>query len=328
MNHGHIRTALVVGAGLSGLATAIALRKLGVVVDLAELDPGWRADNTAVRVDGAALQLFEMLDIAASFRDQSCWRDGADRSAVVPRPVLARLLADTALAMGAEVRLGTTIRTWRQDADGVDVDYSDSRRARYDMLVAADGVLSRMRDTILRSAPRPAYSGEAIISAHLPQPASMQAAAEWRQQGVAIELHPVSADALYLSVRTTLPGGATAVDALSVLKDILARSDIAAVQALAGRLDEAAHASLCPLYRLALRPPWHKGRALLVGDAARGNIARHGPVSRGGLQDAVVLTQALASAGSLETALDAYADQRWNAGLTHTGAAPPETALA
>jgi 2-polyprenyl-6-methoxyphenol hydroxylase-like FAD-dependent oxidoreductase len=283
---------------------------------------------TAVRVDGAALQLFETLEIAAGFRDQASFRSGGDRGAIVPRSILARLLADTAIALGAEVRLGTTIRAWRQDADGVDVDYSDARRARYDLLIAADGVFSRMRNTILRRAPRPVYSGETILGAYLPSSGGLQGVASWFDQGVDIGLHPVSANLSYLSVRTALSGKTSAAEALPALREILARSALPAVQALASRLDDAGQTSLCPLYRLALPSPWHKGRALLVGGAVRGNITRHGFLSQGGMQDAVVLAQEIASAERLEAALDAYACQRWNAAPIHSGAAPPEPAAA
>ncbi|MDN7873783.1 FAD-binding protein, partial [Burkholderia multivorans] len=33
---------LVIGGGFSGMATAIQCAKLGLAVDLVEIDPGWR----------------------------------------------------------------------------------------------------------------------------------------------------------------------------------------------------------------------------------------------------------------------------------------------
>lgn len=38
----NIATALVVGGGIGGMATAISLAERGVTVDLVDLDPEWR----------------------------------------------------------------------------------------------------------------------------------------------------------------------------------------------------------------------------------------------------------------------------------------------
>ena len=35
-------TVLIIGGGIGGMAAAISLRKLGIAVDLIEIDPQWR----------------------------------------------------------------------------------------------------------------------------------------------------------------------------------------------------------------------------------------------------------------------------------------------
>jgi len=50
-----IGKALIVGGGFSGMSAAIQLRKVGVDVDLVEIDPGWRSYGAGITVGGAAL---------------------------------------------------------------------------------------------------------------------------------------------------------------------------------------------------------------------------------------------------------------------------------
>lgn len=151
-----IRNALVVGAGISGMAAAIALRQLGTIVDLVEIDPSWRSDADDIVVSAAALRALRALGIAESDLAQAAM---SGRDAVVPHPLLAKILADATIKAGADVRLGITIRSLRQDADGVDVEFTDTRSARYGLLIGADGLHSKLRDLLLRATSR-APSGE------------------------------------------------------------------------------------------------------------------------------------------------------------------------
>lgn len=170
-----IQHALIVGAGISGLAAAIELRKRGIAVQLVEIDPGWRSDDTAINISGAGLLAFQTLGILDLYLAQAS-------GPAVPRPMLARMLADAAIAAGADVRLGTTVKSFRQDADGVDVEFTDTRGARYDLLVGADGVQSKMRELVLRGAPRAAFTAHVHWCARLdrePQPLQIDLPLPW-----------------------------------------------------------------------------------------------------------------------------------------------------
>src|SRR5204862_4714964 len=60
-----------------------------------------------------------------------------------PRGTMARLLLDRAVADGAKVRLGTTVSTASSEGE---VTFSDGSSGRYDLVVGADGVRSRVRE--------------------------------------------------------------------------------------------------------------------------------------------------------------------------------------
>src|SRR5206468_4181697 len=80
----------------------------------------------------------------------------------IMRPVLAQILVDATRAAGTRVHLGCTFSTIEQDADGVDVNFTDGRRARYDLVVGADGLYSKVREALFPEAPKPRYSGQGV----------------------------------------------------------------------------------------------------------------------------------------------------------------------
>ena len=47
-----IATALVVGGGIGGMATAISLAERGVAVDLIDIDPDWRVYGAGITITG------------------------------------------------------------------------------------------------------------------------------------------------------------------------------------------------------------------------------------------------------------------------------------
>ena len=63
------------------------------------------------------------------------------------RPDLARILADRAAELGARIHYGTTVTSFTQDDDGVDVTLSDGSTGRYDLLIGADGLHSDIRSS-------------------------------------------------------------------------------------------------------------------------------------------------------------------------------------
>src|SRR3954454_6336394 len=173
-----VNNVLVVGSGLAGAAVAIHLAKAGVAVDLVEIMPDVAAIGSGITLQGNALRALESLGVwdevqAAGYAfDTTGIRapdpnspvvaeiadaktGGHDLPAVMgmPRPQLARILVDRATEVGVTVRFGTTFTELSQDDAGVDVTFSDGAdgmatgggRARYDLVVGADGVRSWTR---------------------------------------------------------------------------------------------------------------------------------------------------------------------------------------
>ena len=54
---------LVVGGGIGGMSSAIVLRRLGVHVELIDIDPKWRVYGAGITITGPTLRAFKMLGI-------------------------------------------------------------------------------------------------------------------------------------------------------------------------------------------------------------------------------------------------------------------------
>jgi 2-polyprenyl-6-methoxyphenol hydroxylase-like FAD-dependent oxidoreductase len=66
-----------------------------------------------------------------------------------------------------------------------------------------------------------------------------------------------------------------------------------------------------PFEWILLPEPWHKGRALLIGDAAHATSAHMGQGGGMALEDSAVLGQCIAAAASLPEAFDAFMARRF-----------------
>jgi hypothetical protein len=66
-----------------------------------------------------------------------------------------------------------------------------------------------------------------------------------------------------------------------------------------------------PFEWILLSQPWHKGRCLLIGDAAHATSAHMGMGGGMALEDSVVLAQCVAAASTLTEAFDAFMTRRF-----------------
>jgi 2-polyprenyl-6-methoxyphenol hydroxylase-like FAD-dependent oxidoreductase len=171
--------ALVVGGGIAGLSATIALRRADVEIDVVEVNPKRDVYGVGIIQPGNALRALDRLGLGQACLKQGFAMEGgrfhsADRGIVVDdavypsiagpayppmngitRPRLHKLVQDAALGSGAEIRLGVTVSGLLQDADGVEVSFSDGTAKRYDLVVGADGINSLVRTLIFGDEVRP-----------------------------------------------------------------------------------------------------------------------------------------------------------------------------
>jgi 2-polyprenyl-6-methoxyphenol hydroxylase-like FAD-dependent oxidoreductase len=327
---------LVIGGGFSGMTAAIELRKQGIDVDVVEIDPGWRSYGAGISLGGATLRAFRRIGVLDQFLQQGAASDGVEifiptgqKVATLPtpriagpdvpgngaimRPVLAKILADATRASSARIRLGCTFESIEQDEDGVSVRFTDGSSGRYDLVIGADGLYSKVRDAVFPEAPKPAYTGQGVWRAVLALSAEVTGAMMWLGPKVKTGLNPVSADQMYLFV-TEDRAENTFVDPaafLPLLKDLLARFPAPLMQALRDQLDENSQIVFRPLEQLLMPQPWYKGRVVLIGDTVHATTPHMASGACIGIEDAIVLADELAAEGSVGDALERFQARRW-----------------
>ncbi|WP_322401050.1 FAD-dependent oxidoreductase [Massilia luteola] len=327
---------LIVGGGFSGMAAAIALRKRDIDVDLVEIDPGWRSYGAGISLGGATMRALAQLGVIDAFLAEGAASDGVEvfvptgqKVAELPtprlagpdipgngailRPVLARILADATRASGANVRLGCTFRAIAQDSGGVDVTFTDGSTSRYDLVIGADGLYSTVREAVFPDAPKPRYSGQGVWRAVLPLPADINGTMMWLGPKVKPGLNPVSNDAMYLFVTEDRATNdfIDPSEFLARVKALLAPFPDPRLQRVRAQLNEGSQIIFRPLESLLMPSPWYKGRVALIGDAVHATTPHMASGACIGIEDALVLADELARAGSVDQALDRYLTRRW-----------------
>ncbi|WP_330289941.1 FAD-dependent monooxygenase [Streptomyces sp. NBC_00576] len=182
--------AIVVGAGIGGLAATLSLRAAGYEVTLVEQTQRFTEIGAGIQLAPNATRVLRrlgLLDTVAARAARPCrlsfctWSDGAEivRYVLGPEaedefgaPYLQVHRADLHQALAAGVplrslRLGTEVVRIDQDDRAAYVTTAGGERLGADLVVAADGVRSAARQWLF-GADRPVFSGTAAYRALLP----------------------------------------------------------------------------------------------------------------------------------------------------------------
>lgn len=321
------RKVLVVGGGAAGNAATILLRRAGIDVDLVEAKDDWNATaGSGITLQGNALRVLRELGAweevkASGFpfgsvgitapdgtvlhvqRDLRTGGDDLPATLGMQRPRLQQILIDAVRASGATVRLGTTATVLDQDASGVTVQLSDGNEHRYHLVIAADGLGSATRAQIgITEKPEP--TGMAIWRVAAPRPAGVQHT-DLAYGGPAFIAGycPTSDTTLYAYVveknrdRASIPVESYAEEMVR-----LASAYGGAWPEITATITDPSEVNYTWFDRLLVKGAWHRGRVVLVGDAAHccpPTLAQGAALS---LEDAWVLAQML-------TATDVWDDE-------------------
>lgn len=332
-----INKALVIGGGFSGMAAALRMRRAGIEVDLVEIDPHWCPLGAGITINGATLRALESLGLFEAFTRHGFTSTGVDVLAPdgralgeiptppvagsgvpggggIMRPDLARIMAEATRAAGVRVRLGCTFTALTQDAQGVDVSFTDGTRGRYDLVVGADGVHSRLREMLFPEVQPPQYIGQGVWRAVLERPASLTRPRMWLDEHIKVGVNPVSATHMYLFITEDRPVK-THIDPGTwpdVVAGLLRPFSDPFVQALVpGVYAKEAAIDYRPLGNLLVPAPWNRGRVVMIGDTVAATTPHLASGAGIGIESGIVLGEELERAGDLQQALDRFHTRRY-----------------
>jgi 2-polyprenyl-6-methoxyphenol hydroxylase-like FAD-dependent oxidoreductase len=324
---------LVIGGGIGGLTAAIALRRKGHRVTVIERDPEWSVYGVGIIQQGNVIRAMDQLDLLQSYVAAGVPFDkvavhlpdgtlvaqvpsprlteGYPANLGISRRALHKVLGDSTIAGGAEVRLGITASGIRDTGDAVDVTFSDDSTGSFDIVIGADGVYSDTRRTIMPEAPQPEFTGQAVWRYNFPRRADLDALHVYNGP-IGIGLVPISRDLMYMYVTTPEPGRPF------YPKDGLAdamRSKLAnaapQIRAMAEQITDDEGVVYRPLETIMLTGPWHHGRVVLLGDAVHATTPHLGQGAGMAVEDGIVLAEELDRHDTPEEAFTAYRNRRF-----------------
>jgi 2-polyprenyl-6-methoxyphenol hydroxylase-like FAD-dependent oxidoreductase len=327
---------LIVGGGIAGLASAIALQQAGVQCDVAEigdLRPVGAGIGLAGRAPNALEELGVHDEVAATGQPglgAPAMHDAAGRVLTAPpppqeipgaleaigayRPALAEVLSKKATSLGARIETGLSIESIDDSGDTAVVKMTSGETRSYDLVIGADGINSRTRSIIFPDAPEPEYAGQMSIRWVFPSdPVDGEGWYIAGELGRMAFYHQPYPNAIYAPMvinmsRTRL----SQQGAYEVVKRLLDMYTAPPMVELRKRLTPDSELIARPFDWILLdRSSWCRGRTLLIGDAAHATTAHMGMGGGMALEDAVVLGQCISSASSLPEAFETFVNRRY-----------------
>ena len=325
---------LIVGGGIGGLTSAIALGQRGFHVEIAEKDPDWSVygigiiqQSNVIRAVAALGIIDDYLDAGYGYEHLEVYKPDGELAAKIPlprlvedypsqlgigRPALQKVLADRAKAEGATVSLGVIVEALRDDGDGVDVAFSDGSSGRYDVVIGADGLYSQMRETIFPGAAQPEFAGQSVWRYKFEKPEEVTGLCAY-EGPIGMGLVPLSDELMYLFVTTPEPGNPRYErDGIAkTMRDKLASAP-PRIAALAEEITDDDGVVYKPIEWHLIDGDWHMGRVVLIGDAAHATTPHLGQGAGMAIEDSLVLAEELQSANSVAEAFSRFQQRRFD----------------
>ncbi|MFF8712995.1 FAD-dependent monooxygenase [Streptomyces sp. NPDC015184] len=325
--------AVVIGGGIGGLTTAVALHGRGWHVTVLERAASLEPVGAGISLAPNAQRALDVIGLGEEVRSLAAWQgeggmrapDGrwlsrTDSAAAVERfggPLvllhratfvdrLAARLPEGAIRTGAAARLldpGTA-----GGAPAVVGTEAGSMEA--DLVVGADGIGSAVRGVLFPAHPGPSYAGFTTWRIVVPAPERSFSPHETWGRGALWGTQPLKDGRIYAYGAAVAPAGARAAD--DEKAEMTRRfgdwhDPIPAVIAAAEPdqvLRNDVYQLIDPL------PAFHRGRTVLVGDSAHAMAPSLGQGGNQSVEDAIVLAHRLTTSPDLDTGLAAYTADR------------------
>lgn len=316
---------LIVGAGIGGLCTGVALARIGVEVDIIDIKPdnsvpgvGWGLRTNGLR----ALREIGLLEPTLalgfptpplSYYDRNGRHvvdipygrqfDGIPNNVQLPRLGFLEMASAHALGAGCKIRMATTAVDIEQDADGVTVELSDGSLHRYDLVLGFDGINSSIRRYLFGEKYVPTPSGGVAWRAPVRAPDTLKGAVFCHGFGGKVGFVPLAGGMMYVIV-THHESGRPRHDpaAFPELMYQRAREMMGDSVFMADEIESlrtAANVAYTPLDTVMVPYPWHRGRVMIMGDAAHAMTPYLGSGAAMAIEDGVVFAQLLQSDDTL-----------------------------
>lgn len=334
---GSAKKAIIVGGGIAGPVTAMALQRAGiepVVYEAYATSAGDAGAFLTVAVNG--LDALRVLDVhrpvlATGFPTKSIVMYSGNGKRLgevliggtlsdgtvthtIKRSDLYRALHEQTSRRGIRIEYGKRLVDARTTSDGVVAMFEDGSQATGDLLIGADGIHSRTRAIIDPAAPRPRYTGLGNIGGFA--------------RGTSVTARPGQYEMIFgkraFFGYVVSPSGEIWWFANPPANSELTRSELAAIttEQWKERLIALFSGDATPAveiirstvgeltgtnqYDMPSVPKWHRGPIIIVGDAAHATSPSSGQGASMAVEDAVILARCLRDLPDVRQAFAAY----------------------
>ncbi|GAJ28161.1 FAD-dependent monooxygenase [Acidomonas methanolica] len=314
----------IVGAGMGGIAAAALLQRAGFDVILFDQSPAFSRLGAGIQFGPNVMKILRRLDLEAPLEAMSClpdywmsrkWDDGEVLAAIplnaereryhapyitIHRGDLQQKMLEAVAT--DRVRFGRKLVTFHDDGQAVSLEFEDGTRDKVDILIAADGINSRIRE-ILFGQEEPVYTGwlahRAIIPGAVARDVGADLNAKWWSEDRHIVCYYLdrALDEFYLV--TGEPGEWTSAGGqMSSTRDALRESFRGYHPMVQAYIDATEDVTKWPLKTREPLPVWHRGRVVLLGDSCHPMKPHMAQGAAMAVEDAAVLTRCLTVLGT------------------------------
>lgn len=326
----------IIGAGMGGLTTGIALKKFGHKVTIYEQAEKILPVGAAISLWSNGVKCLNYLGLTEQVAklggqmDQLAYIDGltgdtmtqfsllplieevGQRPYPVARADLQNMLMDE---FGREdIQLGKKMVELQEQEDGVLVKFADGTEIKIDLLIGADGTHSITRTYVLGEQVARRYAGYVNWNGLVEISEKLTPADQWTTfvgQGKRVSLMPVADGKFYFFFDVPLQVGLenNRAEYKTLLKQYF-EGWCAPVQHLIDALDEQ-KTNRVEIHDIEPFAQFYKGRVVIVGDAAHSTTPDIGQGGCQAMEDAIYLARSLQiNTLGLEDALKRYQNKR------------------
>ncbi|WP_312534001.1 FAD-dependent urate hydroxylase HpxO [Acinetobacter variabilis] len=326
----------IIGAGMGGLTTGIALKKFGHKVTIYEQAEKILPVGAAISLWSNGVKCLNYLGLTEQVAklggqmDQLAYIDGltgdtmtqfsllplieevGQRPYPMARADLQNMLMDE---LGREdIQLGKKMVELQEQKDGVLVKFADGTEIKTDLLIGADGTHSITRAYVLGEQVSRRYAGYVNWNGLVEISEKLTPADQWTTfvgQGKRVSLMPVADGKFYFFFDVPLPVGLenNRAEYKTLLKQYF-EGWCAPVQHLIDALDEQ-KTNRVEIHDIEPFAQFYKGRVVIVGDAAHSTTPDIGQGGCQAMEDAIYLARSLQiNTLGLEDALKRYQNKR------------------
>lgn len=328
--------AIIIGGGIGGLTTALALQQRGIDYEVFEAAPELREVGAGIWIPTNAMNVLERLEVADKIKaagklmQEICVGDyrgkiwqSISASEIIPiygngtttihRGHLQALLYGE--LDKNKVHVNKRFTHFKEEGKEMHVFFQDGSSATGDLLLGADGIHSVVRKQLFGEVPL-RYSGQTCWRAsadfNLPPEFSDKMFERWGSSGGLRFAYSRMNDSqvYFYATAAATPGGKDQLGTL--IKSLKIRYE--SFGPLAMEIIESARPGAIirtDLYDFKPIPSWVKGRIALLGDAAHATTPNLGQGGAQAIEDAYVVAKCLDQHAKIKKALKAYQEIRY-----------------